>query len=175
MSWIQYVLLQASHMLCHRKTQAMRRGWAKKSGYWQLWHLGDGCSSHRSRKDHFCYFSSLYFTTYFYPLGPIIYPRGYREDRASPSATYSSGIPWNQARHSHCMTYHSEQQQTPLLGVSCLCGKLSTQNMWTMCTTYTDCTPAIPAVPWKSLAKLKPWMGFLQVKYSKVFLCILLL
>lgn len=52
-----------------RRLCAMRRGWEKKAEYWQLQQLEDGCSSHRSRKDHFCYFSSLYTTTYFYPVG----------------------------------------------------------------------------------------------------------
>lgn len=49
----------------------MRRGWAKKATTSR-----DGCSSHRSRKDHFCYFYSLGSTTYFYPAGLI--SLGYR-------------------------------------------------------------------------------------------------
>lgn len=152
---------------------AVRRWWAKKAGYWQLQYLGGGWSSCRSRKDHFCYFSSLYSTTYFYPVASSVLAIG--QDRASPSVIYSSETPCIQAWHSHCMSCHPEQHQTSFPGEAHLCGKLSTQNMWTMCTKSILCIQAIPAAPWKSLPKLKQWMGFLQVKYSEVFVCILLL
>lgn len=57
-------------MLCHKKTPYHEKR-VGKEGYWRLYHLGEGCISNRGRKDHLCYSSSLYSTTYFYRVALI--------------------------------------------------------------------------------------------------------